>query len=169
MRRMLALLGIGLASVTLVAGATTPAAATPIRDVNDIEITGTMHLVDDERRRDDIDDYPLRRTTFRLVDLISEHQVGFSQCHGGEIRGELHVTVSRITGRPGWVSVTATGELFEKTRCHNNDREDVETITFDVAPNTEKQGEIKLRTRERRSHDRATMTFKVKNHWNPTG
>lgn len=165
MRRLLAMIGITLASTAMLASFATPASAAAGGGINDVAITGSMHIVDDERRKDDIDDYQLDHAVLSLIDLDSEETAKWRQCHGGEIRVELDVTVSRITQKPGWVKVFATARLFEKTSCSNSDREDVETLTFDVAPNSEEIRTIHVETKERRSDDRADVRFTVKNHY----
>lgn len=166
MRRLLGTIGLTLASTALLAGFAAPASAAPRGGINDVAITGSMHIVDDERRKDDIDDYQLDHAVLSLIDLDSEETATWRQCHGGEIRVELDVTVSRITQRPGWVKVYAIARLFEKTRCSNSDREDVESVTFDVAPDSEQTRTIHVETKERRSDDRADVRFTVKNHYN---
>jgi hypothetical protein len=171
MRRLLSMFALTVASAAvLVGGLSAPASAAPINEFNDVTVTGWMHVKDDERRRDDIDDYNLTTRSVRLVDLDPAETMSWRQCHGGEIRVELDIRATRLADRPGWVRITATGRLFEKTSCNNSDREDSATITFDVAPNTTSvEKKIHVETSERRSDDYANIHFEVHNYHNRAG
>ncbi len=171
MRRLLSMFALTVASAAvLVGGLSAPASATPITEFNDVTVTGWMHVKDDERRKDDIDYYNLTTPSDRLIALDPADTMTWRQCHGGEIRVELEVRATRLTDRPGWVRVTATGRLFEKTSCNNSDREDAETISFDVAPNTTSAEKvIHIVTSERRSEDYAKIYVQVHNYHNQAG
>lgn len=166
MRRLLSMLALSVASAAvLVGGISAPASAAPVTEYNDVTVTGYMHVKDDERRRDDIDDYDLTTRSVRLIALDPAESMSWRQCHGGEIRVELDMRATRLVDRPGWVRITATGRLFEKTSCNNSDREDSETISFDVAPNTTTaEKTIHVKTSERRSSDYAKIHFQVHNY-----
>jgi hypothetical protein len=157
--------GLALAVVAgLVAAAPTAAADTPITDYHDVTVGGWMHIKDDERRRDDIGDHTLKKVVFRLIADAPRDGYSWEECQGEEVTVNFRLDVARISGRPGWIKVTTKGKLYEGAAgCYKNDREDVETLSFEMAPNTTVNKMMHLETRERRSDDYADVHFTVAN------
>jgi hypothetical protein len=167
MRRLLAIVGLALSSALLVGVPASPAAAAGAHPTNEVRVTGWMHVKDDERRKDDIRNYDLLPQSMSVTYNEPANSRNWSQCHGGEIRVAFHVLAQQIDQKRGWVHVTATGRLFEGTSCSTNDKEDMETIEFDVRPGVAVQKDLRVKTKERRSSDYADIHFTVHNALDP--
>ena len=151
----------------LVAAAPSAAADTPINDYHDVVVGGWMHIKDDERRRDDIGDHTMEDVKLRLIEGFPSEGHEWTACQGREVRVDFRVDATRISGRPGWIRVIAKGSLYEgitSAQCGTRDREDRETMTFEVGPNASVTRTMHLETRERRSDDYADVHVTVTNH-----
>jgi hypothetical protein len=166
-RSLLVRTGAALAvAVGLITAVPSTAVAVPLKDYHDVVTSGWMHIKDDERRRDDIGDHTMKDVKFRLIEGFPSDTHTWWACQGNEVRVNFRLDAVRISGRPGWIKVTAKGDLYEgisSVPCGASDREDTETVTFEVGPNATVNKMMHLETRERRSDDYGDVHFTVAN------
>ena len=132
-----------------------------------VVIDGEMSLLDDELiRRNERGSFPL----LAEFDLNPNNRTGsksFSECVGGEVRGEIDFHV-RLRDDDMSVEVTVNSYLFEGTSCGTREQEDSESLSLVVSPSNDSvERTIKLVNRESFGGDTATFQFTVRNQIQP--
>ncbi|GAB1643778.1 hypothetical protein [Krasilnikovia sp. MM14-A1259] len=169
MRRLSVRAGLVLAAVVSLLGAPSAASAAPINDFHDVTINGWVHIKDDERHHDDIDNYDMHVETLRLLDTVPKQWAAWSWCQGDEVYVELHMDASRIADRPGWVKINAKADLYEMWDCPNDDHDGTASMSFEVPPNTSVNKMLRVDNHEKGSEDYAEIHFTVASYFTKTG
>lgn len=116
------LLMMGAGAAPSSAAAAHPDALVPAAVSHLVTVSGSMELNDDETWPEDDERgrYEISGSR-RLTHSSPEGAIVIIRCVGGEVRGELHVTLRLKTNNQ--VTVTPTLDLYEGTSCSTRNRE----------------------------------------------
>ena len=120
MRRIFSLAAAipALALVLLGVGA---APASAHSNNHNIGVSGSMYLLDDESWGSDETGWHSFTGGVVVGGWLSQNQYFTSGCVGGEVRGELRVTINDSSQYPGWVYASIDAKLYEGTSCSTGD------------------------------------------------
>ena len=123
-----------------------------------VRITGTMRLKDDEVGDDERETYTI--TLVATLKPGESRQFEFERCLGGEVRGEIAVTVTLLENQSARAQGTA--KLFEGSSCSTNDLEKSSSFTLQAAPGrTSSDWRQRLENDEFASNDYADVTLRL--------
>ena len=110
-------------SVPLALAATglTAAPAFAHGNYHNVEVSGSMYLVDDESWGSDETGWHSFTGAATVGNWITQNSYSTNHCVGGEVRGDLRVTVDDSAQYPGWVLATVDAKLYEGTSCSTGD------------------------------------------------
>ncbi len=121
---------------------------------HNIGVSGSMYLLDYEDTSANESAWHSFTGGVVVNATLSQNQYSTSACVGGEVRGELRVTVNDSTQYPGWVYATINAKLYEGTSCGTGDldgqrtfgawiaRGEIRNFTFQVNNTAEGEGDF---------------------------
>ena len=161
MKRLTAL-AVGL-PVTVLAAGLTAAPAQAHGSYHNVETSGSMYLVDDETWGSNETGWHSFTGAATVGNWISQNSYSTSGCVGGEVRGELRVTVNDSTTYPGWVLASVDARLYEGTSCSTSDLDGRRTMSRWIARGTSSNFSFRV-SNTAEGGDYIDFNFNVRNH-----
>jgi hypothetical protein len=161
MKRMTAV-AVGLPVALLAAGLTaTPASAHG--KYHTVETSGSMYLVDHESWGANETGWHSFTGASTVGPWISQNSYSTSACVGGEVRGELRVTVDDSTAYPGWILTHVDARLYEGTSCSTSDLDGRRTMSRWIAAGQSSKFSFRVNNTDE-GGDYIDFNFNVRNH-----
>ena len=153
---------VGLPVAVLATGLTA-APAFAHGNYHNVEVSGSLYLVDDESWGSNETGWHSFTGAVTVGDWITQNSYSTNGCVGGEVRGELRVTVDDSAQYPGWVLAHVDARLYEGTSCGTGDLDGHRAFSRWVAAGASEHFQFRVHNDDE-GGDFVDFNFNVRNH-----